>query len=307
MDLKNREENGNIRQITLNSGREITKVTRIKKRRMSDINLKSPDVKYVSPLESPVPLKKNKGPTSNTDNFVLPNINNLTKPLENIYNHYKNVDLKDIEMNLNHEKNALLSPKLEETSTLNDNFNESEDEEFLFSQSIMNKVKDDLAELDNDIICISDDEECNENVCLEVKKTFHNWCGTLQKDENVADKNNKIQENKDTDLNSKLKSSETKTSRQLRSREKNESKKKLSSKTDVKNDKNESKDSQKQKPPKKALVLETFSIQDNVSNNETKNSEKKSEMRSSGKFFIYKNFKNTFLNNKLLTTNTFYR
>lgn len=52
----------------------------------------------------------------------------------------------------------------------------SDDEEFMFSQSIMNKVKEDLEELDNDVICVSDDLKLgDELICLESNEVFDSW------------------------------------------------------------------------------------------------------------------------------------
>lgn len=52
----------------------------------------------------------------------------------------------------------------------------SDDEEFLFSQSMMNKVKEELAELDNDVICLNDESELDDDmICLESKEVFDSW------------------------------------------------------------------------------------------------------------------------------------
>ncbi|KAL5289141.1 SETX.2 family protein [Megaselia abdita] len=51
----------------------------------------------------------------------------------------------------------------------------SDDEEYFFSQSMLNKVKEDLAELD-DVICVTDDEEVDgDKICLESKEVFDSW------------------------------------------------------------------------------------------------------------------------------------
>lgn len=77
----------------------------------------------------------------------------------------------------NQSLHPLINQKKETESGLyEDEIVISDDEEFLFSQSIMNKVKEDLEELDNDVICVSDDLKLSDElICLESKDVFDSW------------------------------------------------------------------------------------------------------------------------------------